>query len=244
MSEREEVLLEPAFVLHARPFRNTSQIIECLTLSHGRAGLVARGSRNARGRQRSLLQPFVPLKLSWIRRGELGNLTYAEPEPGHAALGGERLLAGFYVNELVIRLTARGDPNPQVFSCYSQCLAGLEREEHTSRTLRLFELDLLEALGYGLGLDGEADTGEPLVPDRLYRFEVESGPRLVSASADDGGTYRGRELMSLRDRELHDADSRRAAKRLLGRVLAGYLGEKPLQSRAVLRDIVDKGWHR
>lgn len=244
MSEREEALLEPAFVLHSRPFRNTSQILECLTLNHGRVGLVARGSRNARGSQRSLLQPFVPLRVSWVRRGELGSLTGADAEPHGVGLAGERLLAGFYVNELMLRLTARGDPNREAFSCYSECLAGLVRDSRTSRTLRLFELDLLQALGYGLGLDVEAGSGAPLARDRRYRFEIEAGPRLAPSDARDGGSYWGRELMSLRDRELDDADSQRAAKRLLGSALAVYLGERPLNSRAVLRDIVEKGWHR
>lgn len=244
MSEREEVLLEPAFVLHSRPFRNTSLILECLTQNRGRVGLVARGVRDARGRQRSLLQPFVPLRVSWVRRGELGSLTGVDSGPGSAALEGQALLAGFYVNELVLRLMARDDANADVYSCYSACLAGLQRDARTARTLRLFELDLLQALGYGLGLDTEADSGAALVPDRRYRFEIEAGPRPERGDAADDGSYWGRELMSLRDRQLEDAESQRAAKRLLDSVLAVYLGERPLNTRAVLYDIVEKGWHR
>lgn len=247
MSEREEVLLEPAFVLHSRPFRNTSWILECLTLNHGRMGLVARGARNARGRQRSLLQPFVPLRLSWVRRGELGNLTNAEAEAGTSGLAGDALLAGFYVNELVLRLLARDDANSEIFSCYSECLAGLARNARPSRTLRLFELDLLQALGYGVELEREAEGGHPLAADRRYRFEIESGPRPVSAGDEHAGrddAYWGWELMSLRDRELGDAASLRAAKHLLARVLAQYLGDRPLNSRAVLRDVVELGGGR
>jgi DNA repair protein RecO (recombination protein O) len=78
MSEREEVLLEPAFVLHHRPYANTSRIIDCLTPTRGRVGLVARGSRRPSSEQRALLQPFAPLRVSWLRRGELGRLTYVE----------------------------------------------------------------------------------------------------------------------------------------------------------------------
>ncbi len=244
MSEREEVLLEPAFVLHCRPFRNTSQIVECLTVNHGRAGLVAHGSRSPRGNRRSLLQPFLPLKLSWIRRGELGRLTNVEARSRAAGLEGDRLLAGFYVNELVLRLMARGDANREAFSCYSECIDGLARGERTSRALRLFELDLLRALGYGLELDREAGSGRPLLPDHRYRFEIEAGLRLASEGSEDSGAYWGRELMSLRDRELDDAESRRAAKRLLSCVLAAYLGERPLNSRAVLREVVERGFPR
>ena len=74
MTEREEVFLERGFVLHQRPFRNTSQLVDCLTSQYGRVGLVARGSRRSSRGQRAFLQPFVPLRLSWVRRGELGQL--------------------------------------------------------------------------------------------------------------------------------------------------------------------------
>src|SRR4029079_10354167 len=117
MSEREQVLLEDGFVLHQRPYRNTSQLLECVTAAHGRGGLVARGSRSSPTRQRALLQPFVPLRLSWIRRGDLGRLTQVETSGLPFDLEGLSLLAGYYANELLLRLTARGDPNAEVFSC-------------------------------------------------------------------------------------------------------------------------------
>src|SRR5690606_24290561 len=131
MSEREQVLLETGFVLHQRAFRNTSQLLECLTVAHGRVGLVARGSRAApssrasrAGRrsaspQRALLQPFVPLRLSWLTRGELGRLTHVElADAPYApqALNADSLYAAYYANELLLRLLARGDPNAAVFS--------------------------------------------------------------------------------------------------------------------------------
>ena len=115
MAEREQVLLERGFVLHQRPYRDSSQLLECMTAAHGRMGLVARGSRRAATGQRALLQPFVPLKLSWIRRGDLGRLTHVEADGPSYSLEGHRLLAGFYANELLLRLTARGDPNPRRF---------------------------------------------------------------------------------------------------------------------------------
>src|SRR3712207_1001458 len=108
MAEREQVLLERAFVLHQRPYRDSSQLLECMTERHGRVGLVARGSRRPRSRQRALLQPFVPLNVSWIRRGELGRLTKVEPAGPTLMLEGQHLLAGFYASELLLKLTARG----------------------------------------------------------------------------------------------------------------------------------------
>ena len=241
MAEREQVLLERGFVLHQRPYRDSSQLLECVTGAHGRMGLVARGSRRAATRQRALLQPFVPLKLSWIRRGELGRLTHVEADGPSYALEGQRLLAGFYASELLLRLTARGDPNGEIFSCYSRCLAQLGEAPSVARTLRVFELELLRALGYGLELDGESATGEPLRADSSYVYELEQGFRRAELADSDADLYPGRDLLALRDLKLDDDASLRTAQRLLGRVLRAHLGERPLQSRLVLQDIVSRG---
>jgi len=241
MAEREQVLLVSGFVLHQRPYRDSSQLLECMTATHGRIGLVARGSRRAGNRQRALLQSFMPLRLSWVRRGELGRLTNVEPDGLSYALEGQRLLAGFYTNELLLRLTARSDPNPEVFSCYSRCLAQLAEATKFARTLRVFELHLLGALGYGLELDGDSATGEPLREDARYVYELEQGLRRVELADADTDSYQGRDLLSLRDLKLDDESSVRTAQRLLGRVLRAHLGERPLQSRLVLQDIVSRG---
>lgn len=241
MAEREQVLLEHGFVLHQRPYRDSSQLLECVTATHGRVGLVARGSRRAGSRQRALLQPFVPLRLSWVRRGELGRLTQVEPDASSYVLDGQRLLAGFYASELLLRLTARGDPNAGVFSCYSRCLAELAGAATLVCTLRVFELELLGALGYELELDGDSATGEPLREDARYVYELEQGLRRVEHADADTDSYSGRDLLSLRDRKLDDESSARTAQRLLGRVLRAHLGDRPLQSRLVLQDIVSRG---
>ncbi len=239
MADRENVLLERGFVLHQRPYRNTSQLIECVTANHGRVGLVARGSRGDRGSRRALLQPFVPLRLSWTRRGELGTLTDVEPDGAPAALTGEALLAAYYANELVLRLVPRGDPNEAVFSCYSDCLSNLAASS-VPRALRLFELRFLRALGYGLELEHEIETGEPLRPDGRYLYDLEHGPKSVEDRVDGEHVYSGRALLALGRETLDDEESLRAARRLLGGILTGHLGGRPLKSREVLKDIVVK----
>lgn len=236
MAEREQVLLERGYVLHQRPFRDSSQLLECMTATHGRMGLVARGSRRAATRQRAMLQPFVPLRLSWVRRGELGRLTHVEADGFSHDLVGQRLLAGYYANELLLRLLARGDPNGEVFSCYSRCLAQLGESASVARTLRVFELELLRALGYGLELDGE-----PLREELSYVYEFEQGLRRAQPQDSDTDLYSGRDLIALRDLMLDDDASLRTAQRLLGRVLREHLGERPLKSRLVLQDIVSRG---
>lgn len=241
MSEREEVLLTPGFVLHQRPFKNTSQLVEVITPEHGRVALVAQGSRRRTSARRALLQSFVPLKLSWVRRADLGRLTEVEAAAAALELSGDHLLGGFYVNELVLRLSARGDANSEVYSCYSECLAALAGSGGVARTLRLFELALLRALGYGLELERDIRTGERLDPDGRYVFEHENGPRAAASVAEEAGAYTGSELLSLHGGQLEDRDSLRAARRLLGQALDAYLGDRPLKSRSVLREIVERG---
>lgn len=243
MSDREEVLLERAYVLHQRPYRNTSLIVECLTEHHGRQTLIAQGSRRSESRQRSDLQPFRRTRVSWIRRREMGKLTHIEAEgPGHDLAGGA-LLAGFYLNEVLLRLVPRGDANESVLSCYSSCLDRLAEARETARALRFFELELLDALGYRVDLESDFRTGEPIEPDRNYIFEHEGGLTMCSASRTID-TFSGRDLISLRERELRDRESLRAARRLLAHILEFHLGDRPLRTRAVMRDIVEGGFSR
>ena len=241
MSERESVALEEAFLLHQRDYRNTSQIVECLTKEHGLVALVAQGSRRPRGGQRAILQPFLPLRLSWVRRGDLGRLTGAELREAVADFDSGKLLAAFYLNELILRLLARGDANADAYSCYSRALAELRRGAGTAATLRIFELAFLEALGYGLNLYDTVDTDEPIRADIRYRFEPEHGAQVVDSATSENDVFWGRELISLRDGELDDETSLRAAKRLLSSALGLYLGDRPLRTRVVLMDLVDAG---
>lgn len=241
MSERERILLEPAYVLHQRAYRNSSQLLDCLSESHGLVSLVAQGSRRADGGQRAILQPFLPLRISWVRRGELGRLTQVELDRQSAQLPGSSVLAGYYLNELLLRLMAKGDPNAEIFVSYGRCLAELAAFGPVARPLRLFEFRLLKALGYGVELDHDVDTGEPLQPDLSYRFEAERGACVHTNAGNDEDTYLGRDLIALRDGGLDDDQSLRAAQRLLSRLLSLYLGDRPLKTRAVLRDVVGRG---
>jgi DNA repair protein RecO (recombination protein O) len=234
---RNSVEREPAYLLHQRPYRNTSQLLECMTLHHGRIGLVAQGSRRAGTGSRALLQPFVPLRLSWTRRGELGRVTGVESPSAALALTGTRLMAGYYVNELMLRLIPRDDANSAAFSCYTECLAALEHTPSVARTLRLLEYRLLNALGFGLQLSNEVASNAPIDPDRRYAFDFDSGPRMQNGHAG----YLGADLISLREERLDGEDALRAARKLLGDALALHLGERRLKSRDVLQDITARG---
>lgn len=243
MSEREEVLLERGFVLHQRPYRNTSLIVDCLTAGHGRQTLVAQGARRPGSRQAAALQPFRRVLFSWVRRGELGRLTAVEAEANAPAINGDSLIAAYYLNELLLRLVPSGDHNERILSCYSSCLDLLAETHDAARPLRLFELELLEVLGYRVDLEQDFRTGEPITSEGDYVLEHESG--LTASDADPTmEKFSGEHLISLREHRLDDSESLGTARRLLGRILNFHLGGRPLKTRRVMRDIVDRNLRR
>src|SRR5690606_35147487 len=151
---------EPAFVLHARAWRETSLLVEVLSANHGRIGLVARGVRGAKRHPlRAALQPLQSIRLDAVQQGELAQLRSAEALDAAPRLIGDAMLACFYINELTLRLTPRGEPQPDLFVAYAVTRERLRAEAPLAWTLRRFERDLLEALGVGFdwSCDGEGD---------------------------------------------------------------------------------------
>ena len=148
MTTSGKFLLEPAWILHHYPYRDSSLLLEVFSREHGRLGLVARGARSSKSRWRGLLHALSQLLLSWSMRGEMGTLTGAETRPGIVMPGTRNLMSAWYLNELLMRLLTRHDPHPRLFSAYEQALQGLEVTEQP--TLRIFEKQLLQELGYEL----------------------------------------------------------------------------------------------
>jgi DNA repair protein RecO (recombination protein O) len=227
------VELEPAFILHHRPFRDTSVLLEVFSQEHGRVGLVARGARGPRSRLRGLLQPFRPLLLSWQLRGELGTLTGAEP--GGAALpapgGGDPLMALYYLNELLLRLTGRLDPHRELFGVYAGAVAALAGGEPVAPALRRFEKRLLDILGYGPDLERDA-AGQSIDPAASYRYDPALG--LAGCRPDAAGALLGASLLALAADDLVAARALADARRLLRAALEVHLDGRPLKTRELL----------
>lgn len=226
------VALAPAFVLHRRPYRETSLLVEAFAREHGRLGLIARSAARSRSGLRALLQPFVPVLLSWSGRGELATLTAAESWGRPCRLPPARLLSGLYLNELLIALLARQDPHPELYDAYHETLDQLARGDDEQPSLRRFEVTLLARLGYGLQLEREADTGRPIRSDRRYRYLPDRGPLAVT-DASGGIIISGGSLLALAAGQLDEPEILREVKMLTRAALAARL-DKPLQSRALL----------
>jgi len=234
---RAFVDLEPAYVLHARGYRETSQIVEVFTHRHGRMGLVARGARRPKSAYRGLLNPFQPLRLSWSGGGELLTLRDAEMAGMAVALRGDAVLAGFYLNELLIRFMHRNDPHPDLFVLYAHTLDDLYSTADVEPVLRRFEISLLAEAGYALNFSNDAIRNEPIVPDCFYEFDPEQGAVKISAPGPvaqlDGLSFSGSELLAIGRDDFSGSEVRRAARRLLRHVINSHLGERGLRTRKV-----------
>jgi DNA repair protein RecO (recombination protein O) len=226
------VWLAPGYVLHQHAYRDTSRIVEVFTAEHGRLTLFARGANSAKSALRGVLRPFQRLLLSWSGRSEACQLVNAEIDGFNTALAAERLMSGFYLNELLLKLTERCDPHPEVFTAYAACIEGLCGGEPEEASLRRFEKRLLDNLGYGLDLSQTAD-GKPISPDAYYRFAVERGAQLCVAETP-GAVY-GKSLTDLEGDLFADARSLRDAKRVLRAALERCLDGRELKSREVMR---------
>lgn len=230
---KHSVQQEPAYVLHRRPYRETSLLVDVFGLNSGRMTLMARGASAPRSPLKAQLQPFQALLLDWQGRGDLKNLTQTEVRPGAPPKGTQALYSGLYLNELLQRLLPIADPHPELFAYYVQALHELSGERPVEPVLRRFEMALAATLGFGFDWDRASDTGAPVSAGQLYGYDPERG--IVTGQT---GTVRvsglaGETLLALAGDQLADVNARRAAKQVMRALIDHLLQGRPLNSRAL-----------
>ena len=233
MRASQRVELVRGYLLHQRPWRDSSLIIEVFSADFGRLTTFARAARGLRTRF-SGLQPFRPLLLSWSGRGEAPSLTGAEGDGAPpAAMASANLLSAWYLNELLLKLTVPHDPQPELYAQYAAALERMRAGVALETVLRHFELRLLELLGFGMELRRECAGGRAVRHDAYYHFTAGEG---VRESAGSG--ISGRLLMMLADGELpSDPEDQRAARTLLRAALDHCLEGRELRTRTVARAV-------
>ena len=233
-------LSDTAFVLHARPWRETSWLVEAFGREQGRLGLIARGVQGPKKHVlRAALQPLQLIRLEGDQRGELARLVSAEALDAAPQPMGDAMLAAFYVNELVLRLVPRHDPLPELFDAYARTREHFRQREGLAWSLRRFERDLVEALGFGFALDCDGD-GDAIDPAARYRLDPEHGPRRLHS--DRGHHERsqaatGRALLALADDALPSPDDLASLRLPMRSVLAHHLGPRGLKSWEMIGDL-------
>ena len=232
-----QVNAEPAYILHKRPYRESSQILEVFSRNHGRLSLMSRGSRSPRSRTSGLLQPFRPLLLSWYGRGEMPSLRSVDAADARPLqLSGKALPSAMYLNELLVRLLHRNDVHDQLFTDYHETLYDMQQLDGLEPALRNFEKSLLEQTGFGLNLSHDADSGEAIQADHFYAYHFEHGP--VQCRAGQAGQYpvvTGRSLLAFAAGELESSSGLAEIKKLMRYVINHHLGSRQLKSRELFR---------
>lgn len=222
---------EPAYVLHRRPWHETSLMVELFSLNAGRQTVIARGAQSPRSPLKAQLQPFQPLLLDWTGRGELKTLTQADVRDGPALRHTRALYSGLYINELLQRILPAADPHPELFASYIDVIASLAETRDVEPVLRRFEQSFATAMGYNFAWDLAMDTGEPVEPGRRYCYDPEQGLLAMPSESARLQGLPGETLLLLATGNLESTECRRIAKRVM-RVLMDYLLQgRPLHSR-------------
>lgn len=229
--------LESAFVLHYRPYRDTSLLVDMFTKQTGCLTVVAKGAKRPKSAWRGLLQPFVPLEIAYQGKHELKTLIRAEPKGERLNLQEMRLWCGLYLNELLTKLLHRYDACPGIFMCYQRSLWQLHQGEDEQILLRQFEKDLLTELGYDLHLDKEPDSGEKILAERYYHYFPDHGVTAVSQSSSlSSSVFSGKNLLAIQQEQWRDEQVLRDAKRLFRLALSPLLN-RPLNSPQILAGV-------
>lgn len=232
---RSKVDLQPAYVLHTQAFQNTSLLVDLFCVDYGRVRAVAKGARRAGSRTRAFLQPFQPVLVSLSGKTDLKSLNSIESSVNALRLQGTRLFSGLYINELLVRLLMFQESIPELYRSYQEAIVALSGERDLHNILRKFELSLLDALGYGVNLDSDCYSGEPITEHGHYLFHPDIGfEKLLTfapGSRENVAVFSGAELVALRDEQNENKIHSQAARRLTRIALQVHLGDKPLASR-------------
>ena len=224
--------LTPAYILHTRKYRDTSLIAELLTQREGRVAVVIRGARGGK-KKTGVVQPFTPLLVSYIGRGELKTVTHLEATSINP-LKGENLFIGLYVNELMVRLLGKFEVVPAVFNNYQQLLITLLTEDNVTHILRQFEFTLLNDLGYGITFDLEATNGRAIEAERLYHYVPDEGFH-VASDVLASTRYQGQHLLQIAKGDFSSLEVENCAKKIVRASITALLGAKPLKSREMFK---------
>ena len=249
--------LQPGYILHYREYQESSFIVDAFTMTHGRVAMMAKSARNSRPQIRALYQPFRPLLLSWVGGGDLRTLTGIEESGAALELADVRLACGYYINELILRLLGKDQPQDEVFAFYSLALSELEQIDIAYEiVLRTFELQLLDLLGVLPDFPNCTPDGSRVLPEREYRYhpanalavpvqgstglgllkhEQGSGDGRMAhpdgMTPDDGVRIHGSTLLAMHELDFSDTEALAQCRILMRQILRIQLGDKPLKSR-------------
>ena len=257
----DAVSLQAGYLLHYKQYGDTNFIVDFFSFNHGRVSLLAKGARSSQPRTRALYQPFRPLLLSWWGDHELRTLTGIEESGQAHKLEGAALPCGYYLNEIILRLLAKDQPQPTLFAHYGLALSELaDNPDNLQPVLRRFELQLLDTLGLMPNFAQCRSDGEALEAEERYLFYPGSNQAVLvptdneyiaipkqkvpdavyhadGETLDVGVPVSGKTLIALAEFDIDDTQVLKEIKPLMRRLLQVHLGDKPLNSRELFSSL-------
>lgn len=222
------------FVIHRRPYRETSLLVDFFTLESGRITTVVKGVRsNSKSSRKSLLQPLQHVQFDCAGRSNLKSLIRIESLEPTLHCKGHALYATFYMNEILQRALPESEPVEQLFenyACTLQQLALLENQDKMmlEPLLRRFEFSLLITLGFLPDLTCESESDTPIERNAYYQYQPEVG--LVRCNNTAKHAIAGSVLIKIAIGDF-SAETLAPAKYLCRTTLPLAVGHKPIKSR-------------
>ena len=200
--------------------------------------VLAKGARRQKSGMRGVLMPFKPLLLSWSGKGQLPILIAAESQGFVGDLVGRQLHAGYYINELILKLLHRFDEHKDLYDAYDKTVRSMITNKDVNVQLRLFEKKLLQEIGFGIILDHDVESGKTIEETSSYRYLPQFGPVVAGDTNQAGLQISGKTLIAFKNEHLLSVESERQARLLTRNLIDQQLGGKELRSRRIMRQIL------
>jgi DNA repair protein RecO (recombination protein O) len=223
---------DECFLLHHRPHGETSLIVDVFTKKNGKMSFIAKGAKKPKSKFFGYLTPFTKLRITYTGRSELKTLTNIDRDFSESTNSlSKTSYSLLYINELLIRLLPKDAVHEDLFQLYESFLVKIHSGENIELTLRSFELDMLEMLGYGLDFENEIDKNQSIDINKNYSFIPERGFRESKNS-----NFSGKDIINIRMRNLSEV-SKKHLKHITQESIHFCLDGKNLSSREIFRRI-------
>ena len=220
------------FLLHQRSFGETSIIADVFTQKSGKISFIAKGAKKPKSKFFGYLVPFQKLKITYSGRSELKTLTSIDRDlASNSNTFSKVSYSLLYINELLMKLLPKDAKHEELFVLYDEFLKKINKNNNLEISLRHFELDLLDMLGYGFDYDSEIDSNDPIEAELSYVFVSERGFRKSNNSS-----LKGQDIMSIKKRKLEDVPLK-YLKEITTKAIGICLEGKDLASRKIFKSI-------
>ena len=217
--------------MHARSFGDTSIIADVFTESFVKLSIMAKGAKNPRSKFFGHLLPFSALRIIVTGKSEMKTLTQIDSNfLSQSVKGPHDLYTYLYVNELMMRLLPKGLPNQELYDLYQNFVELARADAISELDLRVFELDLLDVLGYGINFHADINNEEEIKLNKNYIFVAESG----FMASDNAKDFSGEDIIKIRERNFADISTKKL-KQLTQATIMFCLEGKDLNSRQIFR---------